>query len=182
VLQRRALCGGLGFASFSVFWAMLSFHLASIGHGSATAGLFGVIGLVGIAVAPVAGRLATGPRPSRINVGALLLTAASFAVFYLGARSVAAMGAGVVLLDAGVQANQLTNQTVIYGLRPELRSRMNALYMVIYFAGGAAGTLAATAAWTRGGWPLVCATGAACALLGILPIARERLDYASSSG
>jgi predicted MFS family arabinose efflux permease len=174
VLRTRAMVGACGFASFSVFWAMLSYHLATFGYGSATAGLFGAVGIVGVLVAPIAGRLATGPRPERLNVGSLLATAASFVVFALGARSLVAIGAGVVLLDAGVQVNQLTNQTVIYGLRPELRSRLNAVYMVAYFIGGSLGTVASAVAWSRGGWPAVCATGGAFALLGLVPLMLPR--------
>ncbi|AKU99260.1 Major facilitator superfamily (MFS_1) transporter [Labilithrix luteola] len=174
VLRRRALVGALGFASFSVFWSMLSFQLAQIGYGSATAGVFGAIGIVGVFVAPVAGRFATGDRPSRINVAALLLTAASFGLFALSGHSLVLIGLGVVLLDAGVQASHLTNQTVIFGLAPALRSRINALYMVTYFAGGALGTVAASYAWSEGKWPAVCLTGAAFALAAMLPLIGER--------
>lgn len=172
-LRRRAVVGAFGFASFSVFWSMLSYHLKGLGHGSGTAGMFGAIGIVGVLVAPFVGGLATGPRPSRINVGALLLCAASFAVFFFGASSLIAIGVGVVLLDAGVQANLLTNQTVIYGLDPALRSRINAVYMVGYFLGGAAGTVAGALAWSGGGWRAVCATGAVLSLAGILPLLRR---------
>lgn len=173
VLRTRALVGGLGFASFSVFWAMLSYHLASFGHGSGTAGLFGAVGIAGVLVAPIAGRYATGPHPARLNIGALLSMAASFALFAVGSHSLVAIGAGVVLLDAGAQASQLTNQTVIYGLRPELRSRMNAVYMVVYFLGGSLGTVASAVAWSLGGWPVVCAVGGVFALLGMVPLAFE---------
>ena len=173
VLRRRAFVGAMGFGAFSVFWSMLSFELAEHGHGSATAGLFGVIGVAGILVAPVADRLAMKSRPSLLNVGALALVAASFLVFHVGAASLVAIGAGVVLLDAGSQASHLTNQTVLYGLAPELRSRLNALYMMAYFAGGGAGTAAASVAWSLGKWPLVCAAGAAFAIAGALPVLRE---------
>jgi len=125
-------------------------------------------------IAPLAARWAAGKRPTRINVIALLATAASFVVFYWGAHSLLAISMGVVLLDAGVQANQLTNQTVIFGLAPELRSRINALYMVGYFAGGALGTALASAAWSLGAWPAVCACGGILALLGTLPLVGER--------
>ena len=179
-LQRRAVVGALGMGSFSVFWSMLSFHLADLGHGSATAGMFGAIGVVGIFVAPVAGRLAIGPNPSRLNLLGLAVAALSFLVFVLGASSLVAIGIGVVLLDAGVQASHLTNQTVIFGMRPELRSRLNALYMVAYFAGGALGTFAASIAWAHGKWAMVCATGAAFALGGMLPLIRERTSARAS--
>ena len=64
----------------------------------------------------------------------------------------------------------LTNQTVLFGLRPELQSRINALYMVSYFAGGALGTFFGSLAWSHGGWQAVCLTGAAFSLLGMLPL------------
>jgi predicted MFS family arabinose efflux permease len=170
ILRRRALVGALGMASFSVFWSMLSFQVGVLGYGSAVAGLFGVVGLVGVVVAPIAGRLAVGPAPERINWLGLAIAASSFLVFWLGARSLYAIGAGVVLLDAGVQASHLTNQTVIFGLAPALQSRLNALYMVSYFAGGALGTFTAAVAWSLYGWPAVCGLGAAYALAGMLPL------------
>lgn len=173
VLRRRAVVGALGFASFSVFWSTLSFQLERVGYGSATAGTFGIIGIAGVLVAPVAARHATGKNPARLNVLALWATTASFAVFLFGARSLIVIGVGVILLDAGVQANHLTNQTVIFGLAPELRSRLNALYMVIYFAGGALGTALAAGAWSIGAWPAVCTIGGALALLGMVPLLGE---------
>ncbi len=172
-LRRRALVGALGMGSFSLFWSMLSFHLGTLGHGSAVTGMFGAIGVVGVVVAPIAGRLAVGRAPARINVLGLGVAALSFLVFFLGAGSLVAIGAGVVLLDAGVQASHLTNQTVIFGLAPELRNRLNALYMVAYFVGGALGTFAASIAWSLGGWPAVCALGASFALIGIVPLLAE---------
>ncbi len=173
VLRRRALVGALGFGSFSVFWSMLSFELATQGHGSAAAGLFGVVGIAGIVAGPMAARFAVGAKPARLNVVSLLAVALSFLVFWAGVRSLVVIGIGVVLLDAGAQASHLTNQTVIFGLRPDLRNRLNALYMVTYFLGGALGTGAASLAWSLGRWPLVCATGAAFALAALLPLAGE---------
>ena len=172
-LRRRALVGGLGFASFSVFWSMLSFQLDALGHGSGAAGVFGAVGIVGVFVAPLAARRATGERPARLNIIALAATAASFVVFFVGGQSLVAIGAGVILLDAGVQASHLTNQTVIFGLAPELRSRINSLYMVGYFVGGAVGTVLAAAAWSVGGWTAVCLLGGVLALLAMLPLRAE---------
>jgi len=172
VLRRRCVVGGLGFASFSVFWSTIAFHLAHgpIGGDSATAGMLGVLGLTGIIVAPIAGRLAVRVPPTGVNLVALAVILAAFAVFAGMPGSLIAIGAGVILLDAGTQANQLTNQTVIYGLAPAERSRINAIYMVAYFLGGALGTALAAQAWQRGGWLAVCATGAGFALLAMLPL------------
>ena len=56
------------------------------------------------------------------------------------------------------------------GLAPELRSRINSLYTVGYFVGGAVGTVVASVAWSAFGWPAVCLLGGAFALLAMLPL------------
>jgi predicted MFS family arabinose efflux permease len=173
VLRRHSLVGACGFASFSVFWSTLSFHLERLGHGSSTAGLFGVIGVVGIAAAPIVGRLSGTVRPTHINVAGLVCVVLGFGVLGAGNASLLALGLGVVLLDVGVQASHLANQTIIFGLNPALRNRINAVYMVSYFIGGALGTIAAAAVWERWGWMGVSVLGAGFAGLGLLPLTRR---------
>jgi predicted MFS family arabinose efflux permease len=170
VLRRHSLVGACGFASFSVFWSTLSFHLERLGHGSGMAGMFGVIGVAGIVAAPIVGRLSGKVRPTRINAVGLVAVMLGFAVFAGGGASLVALGIGVVLLDAGVQASHLSNQTIIFGLDPALRNRINAVYMVSYFIGGAAGTIAAAATWERWGWAGVCLLGAAFSGAGLVPL------------
>ncbi len=174
LLRLHAIVGAMGFAAFSAFWSTLSFHLETLGYGSRTAGLFGIVGVSGIAAAPIAGRLAGRVRPQLINLVGLFAAALGFAVFASAPRSLVVLGLGIVLLDGGVQASHLANQTVIIGLAPERRNRLNAVYMVSYFAGGALGTAIASAAWSRGGWRAVCGTGAGLALAGTLPLVRAR--------
>ena len=52
----------------------------------------------------------------------------------------------------GTQGMQITNQAIIYALRPDARSRINSAYMVCYFLGGAIGSLAAGAVYGTHGW------------------------------
>ena len=68
---------------------------------------------------------------------------------------------GVILLDVGVQSAHISNQTLIFSLVPEARSRLNTVYMTAYFIGGSVGSVAGGLAWTHGGWPGVCLVGAA---------------------
>jgi predicted MFS family arabinose efflux permease len=173
VLRSCCLVGALTFASFSTFWSTLAFHIAhsSIGGGSTTTGLLGGLGVAGFIVAPIAGRLAMRMSPARVNLGALVIVAVSFAVF-AATESLIAIGIGVVLLDAGTRAGQLTNQTVIYGLAPSERNRINAIFMVTYFLGGSLGTALAAQALRFGGWPAVCGTGGALALAAMIPLRR----------
>jgi len=172
VLRRHALVGGCGFAAFSVFWTTLAFHLHQLspGYGSGVAGMFGLIGVTGALVAPLAGRLADRVAAPLLNGGALLLVLLAFLLMGLTGTTLLGLALGVVLLDAGVQASHLSNQTRIYALHPDLRNRLNAVYMVTYFLGGAAGSALGGYAWQHAGWPAVCAVGTGFAVAGILAL------------
>jgi len=174
LLRRHALVGACGFAAFSAFWSTLSFHLARLGHGSETAGSFGIIGLSGVIAAPIVGRLSGRVPPTRINLLGHAAMALSFLVFAAAPASLAAIALGVILLDVGVQASHLANQSVLFGLDPSLRNRINAVYMVAYFAGGSLGTLLASLAWQHHAWLGVCTLGTSAALAGMLPVLRAR--------
>jgi len=69
---------------------------------------------------------------------------------------IAALVVGVIVLDMGAQMIQVANQTRIFGLVPSARSRINTVYMTVYFAGAAAGSALATIAWTHWNWNGVC--------------------------
>jgi MFS family permease len=68
----------------------------------------------------------------------------------------AALVVGVVVLDMGAQMTQVANQTRIFGLVPSARSRINTVYMTVYFTGAAAGSALATIAWVHWRWNGVC--------------------------
>lgn len=158
-LRLSMALGFLVFAAFSAFWATLAFHLAGpkFGLGPAAAGLFGLYGAPGAILAPVAGRLSDRLGSFRVNSLSLLAVAAAFVIGgWVGAFSLAALIFTVNLLDFGLQSGQIANQTRIFALGDDIRARVNTLYMVATFGGGAVGSLAGTFAWTLGGWPGVC--------------------------
>ncbi|RKG66052.1 MFS transporter [Corallococcus sp. CA054B] len=185
VLRLHALLGGLTFGAFSAFWATLALYLRSLpGHYDAqVAGLFGVVGVAGAVIAPLVGRFADKGAGRRINALAIAVLLASFVVLWLWGHSLWGIALGVVLLDLGAQANQIANQARVYSLRPDARSRLNTLYMVTYFVGGAAGAWAGMSAWTRAGWPGVCAVGAAMSLTALVAVlwGARRLPAAQAS-
>ncbi|QQR44655.1 MFS transporter [Myxococcus xanthus] len=174
VLRLHAVLGALSFGAFSVFWSTLALYLQSLPqkYDAQVAGLFGVVGVAGAAVAPLVGRYADKRGDRRINGAAIVVLLLSFVVMWPLGRWLWGMALGVVLLDLGVQANQISNQTRVYSLRPEARSRLNTLYMVTYFAGGAAGSWLGTFAWTHWGWSGVCASGAALCVVALLALKR----------
>ncbi len=161
LLRRAALVGGSMFASFSVFWTTLVFLLEGppYHYGSDVAGFFGLIGACGALAAPLAGRAADTRGPDyAIGIG-IGLSGLAFGILLPGSTWVAALVAGVVLLDVGVQATHISNQSRVFSLIPEARSRLNTVYMTGYFIGGAAGSLVGGWAWAAAGWPGVCAAG-----------------------
>lgn len=162
LLRRRALYGGLSFAMFSVLWTSLAFLLSGspYHYGEATIGLFGLVGASGAGMAMLAGRLADRGWANRLTGGTTALLLLSFVLLWLGGHSLPALIAGIVLLDVGSQGIHITNQSEIYKLRPEARSRINSFYMTSYFIGGALGSAASAFTYARWHWSGVCLLGA----------------------
>jgi predicted MFS family arabinose efflux permease len=162
VLRRRAWHGACAFAAFSVLWTTLAFLLSGspYRYSNAVIGLFGLVGAGGIAAANLAGKLADSARATATTIGTGVLLAGSFALLWAGRTSLAALIIGIVVLDIGTQGMQITNQAVIYALRPDARSRINSAYMVCYFLGGAVGSVSAGALYGTHGWAGVCLLGA----------------------
>jgi predicted MFS family arabinose efflux permease len=168
VIRDAALLGALTFASFSAFWTTLAFRLQEppLHSGSAVAGAFGLIGIVGAAAAPLAGRLADKRSPRRTVGIALLGNIGAWIVLLLFGHTLAGIAVGVLLLDAATQAAQVSNQARVYALPAAAHSRFNTIYMVLYFVGGAAGSALSVIAWDAYRWNGVCAVA-----LGALAIA-----------
>ena len=163
VLRERSLYGALAFAAFSVLWTGLTFVLSAPPYcfSESRIGLFGLAGAAGAFSASGAGRLADSGR-TRFATGLFgAAIAASYGLIWLGGHNLAAMIAGVILLDIGVQGLHITNQGVIYRGNADARSRVTTVYLTSYFIGGALGSTLASASYARGGWPAVSACGAA---------------------
>ena len=163
VIRDAALLGALTFAAFSAFWTTLAFRLQEppLHSGSAVAGAFGVIGLVGAAVAPIAGRRADRRRPRETIGLALLGNIAAWLVLLLLGHTLWGIAIGVLLLDAATQAAQVSNQARVYALPVEAHGRFNTIYMVCYFIGGSLGSAVAVLAWDAFRWTGVCAVALA---------------------
>jgi predicted MFS family arabinose efflux permease len=173
LLRESSLIGALVFASFSCFWTTLAYLLSShYGLGAGVAGSFGLVGAAGALVAPIAGKLADKRGTRSVLTLGITALAGSYALLWAGERSgltfglhIAVLLVGVILLDIGAQLTQVGNQTRIFGLVPSARSRLNTVYMTVYFAGAAAGSALSTVAWGRWKWDGVC--GMALGLIAI---------------
>jgi predicted MFS family arabinose efflux permease len=177
LLRESSLIGALIFASFSCFWTTLAFLLSNhYGLGAGVAGSFGLVGAAGAMVAPLAGRLSDKRGTRWVLTVAMTLLALSYILLWAGeatrmplAVHIAVLVVSVIVLDLGAQLAQVANQTRIFGLVPSARSRLNTVYMTIYFAGGALGSALSTVAWERWRWNGVCALA-----LGLIAVATLR--------
>ncbi|MDT3403000.1 MFS transporter [Mucilaginibacter terrae] len=169
-LRIAALRGALCFACFSAFWTTLVFLLREppFNEGSAVAGAFGLIGAFGALAASLIGRLSDKSNPDRLITYTLLLLLVSFIIFFAFSHSMAGLIVGVILMDMGVQATHISNQSIIFGLNPSARNRINTVYMVSYFAGGSAGTFLASRVWGTFHWPGVCVIGITLSVIVLL--------------
>lgn len=160
-LRQVSFVAGMFFASFSVFWTTLIFllEIPPYHYGSQVAGLFGLVGATGACVAPFAGRASDRKSPRYVVFIALFLVLAAYTAFWVLGYHLWGLIIGVILLDAGVQAAQVANQSRVLSLRPESRNRVNAVYMIAYFSGGSVGSLVGAWAWERWSWHGVCTSG-----------------------
>lgn len=164
LLREAGVLGALSFGAFSCFWTTLAYLLYShYGMGPGVAGTFGMVGAAGALVAPFAGWLAD-KRGTRfvVTVAGAVLTGSFVWLWWTDRWRVSTawhlglLVVGVVVLDLGQQMMQVGNQTRIFGLGSQVRSRLNTIYMVMYFIGGALGSALSGWAWWRWGWNGVC--------------------------
>ena len=164
VLRWSALSGGLLFGTFSAFWATLDFLLESPAYhlgpklGPQIAGLFGLVGAVGALAASFAGRLADRFSPRAIVGSMTFVTLLAYGIFAGFGYHLVGLILGVIVLDWGVQAGHVANQTRVYALLPNAHSRLNTVYMSTYSSAARSARIWRFAA---GDWR----GGAACAKL-----------------
>nr|WP_233175740.1 MFS transporter [Dyella sp. ASV24] len=162
-IRESMMVQALLWACFNAFWVNLAALLANgPWHlGSAWAGGFGIIGAAGALAASLGGRASDRRGPRRV-VGASIGIVTLAYVLLAGANSsLALLVVGVVVLDIGVQAGLVSNQTRAFAVDPKAQGRINSLYMTATFFGGAVGTIASGWLMTRFGWGGVVGFGIA---------------------
>jgi predicted MFS family arabinose efflux permease len=168
-LQLASLRGALCFACFSAFWTTLVFLLKQqFNQGSDVAGAFGLVGAFGAIAAGLMGRLSDKMDAYKLSTITLFLLLLSFIIFLFSANNIAGLILGVIIMDLGVQATHISNQAIIFSLNPAARNRINTIYMVSYFIGGALGTFLATRVWGTYNWAGVCAIGITLSVITII--------------
>ncbi len=160
-LRRSSIVGACLFGGFSAFWTTLVFFLESdtYHYQSDVAGLFGLVGATGAFAASFAGKSADRKGPDYALTLGILLFLGGYLLLGFGGYHLVGLIAGVVILDVGQQMAHISNQTRVFSLRPEARSRLNTVYMTACFIGASAGSFLGGLAWDHFQWPGVCAVG-----------------------
>jgi predicted MFS family arabinose efflux permease len=188
VLRRRALTAAFGLAAFSVFWTAVALRLAAapFGFDQRHVALFALAGASGAVVAPFAGRAGDRGWSRPLLIGAHLITILAFGLAWLADHlgdgllpALMLLVLAAIVVDVGVVGDQTLGRRAVNLLAPEARGRVNALFVGIFFLGGAAGSGVAGFAWAQGGWPLVCAAGA---VFGSLSLISDLLGGSSQDG
>jgi hypothetical protein len=93
---------------------------------------------------------------------------AAWLVMALGVWSIAAIVLGTVLLDIGLRAAMVANQTLINSAVPDSRGRANTLFGLHVWSGNAVGAYLASLAFAQLGWLAVCSVAIVAMTIAVL--------------
>ena len=154
-LQHFTFSGAFWFASFNALWATLAIYVRDdpFNYNAQQAGLFGVIALAGVIGAKSSGKWVNKVGSKALIMIALLLGAIGFAITGLFNGNLASLVIGIILIDFAIFSAQVANQVRIFSIDPTAQSRINAVYMLGYYMGGALGSIVGVKAFAVYQWP-----------------------------
>lgn len=161
VLRVASLTGFLMFAAFSALWGSLAALLEQppYHYGSDLVGAFGFVGIAGLLASPWIGRMVDRMGSRVVLTAGAAIVLVGFALVTGAATHIGWLIAAAVLLDVGNRAGLVSNQSRIYALSAEARSRLNTVFMTSYFLGGATGAGVAALLTQHFGWNGLAACG-----------------------
>lgn len=177
VLRTRSIYGALSFGMFSAFWASAALLLSKppYSFNNAVIGMFGLIGVAGAFGANLAGRRADKGHARSSTLLFVLAALLAYVALTVQPEVLFVLIPAVLLLDLGVQGIHVTNQTLVFSLHEQARSRLSSAYMTSFFIGGAVASTLSTIAFSQGGWTWVGSLGIVMALASVGLWLRENL-------
>ncbi len=165
-----ALCQAFGTGSFTVLWIGISFHMQGPAFGWRSDGVGGLalIGAAAAVCASLVGGIADRKGPRRSLLLALSAVLLAWGLLAAVGDTVAGVIVGMIVLDMGATAADISNRTVIFSLQADIRTRLATIYMVGKFGGAGVMAWLAGLVWSVGDWPAICALGATSAALAVI--------------
>lgn len=165
-LSIRAYAGAGAFASMSVIFSTIAVYLSSdqFKLQDMWIGMVSLVGVFGALSAQFVGKYADrgyGTLFTFMGCGFLIL---SWILFYYSSHTILLYLIGFATTNLGLAFVHSCNQNIIFRIRPNAKSRLNAIYMTLYFGGAASGSAIGTYAWNHGGWLYTCIAGISLAL------------------
>jgi predicted MFS family arabinose efflux permease len=179
ILRRRSLYHAALSGAFSLFWTTVPLLLAGPAFRLSQGGiaLFGLAGVAGAIAAPVTGRIADRGWSRPASVFAIAAAAGAFLLTHIAQQgsplSLGLLVAAAIVLDFGVSANMTLGQRAIFSLGAEFRSRLNGIYMTMFFSGGAIGSALGGWSYAHGGWNMASWFGFALPVAALLYLLTE---------
>jgi predicted MFS family arabinose efflux permease len=169
VLRGTIAMGFLMYAVMMGLWTVFAFHVRDLGYGSDVVGYIGLVSIFGALIAARVGRLAD--IYGTLTTGSIgwFVASLAFLVFLFAGGSLTGVTVGMGMFLIGAQTTQLSNLARIFAISDDARSRLNTLYMLLQYVGGAYGSLVCTWVFPANGWTGVCLVCLAhLALIGLL--------------
>ena len=169
-LRIYSIRAAFGFGSMIAIWSCLAFHLAAppFHANSDMVGMLGLCGIAGAIAASGMGKLVSKFGIRNFSLAGAGMQIAAWAVALIFRDTYIGLITAIVLVDIGLQCQQLSNQSGCIQEIPQAANRVNTIFMTTYFIGGSLGTFFAGMAWTHASWLGVCLVGVTFALISLL--------------
>ena len=160
-LVLRSLIGGFVFAAMSILFSTIALLLTSEIYQlpDVLVGVIPLIGVFGALSTQYVGKLADRGYTTVLTWTGCAIMAISWYFLYLGGQHLLNYIIGYGLINLGLAVVHSSNQNIIFRIRPDAKSRINSIYMTMYFIGGACGSALGVYAWHHGGWNMSCLVG-----------------------
>ena len=158
-----------GFGSMMAIWSCLAFHLAQppFRAGSDMVGMLGLCGIMGAVAASGIGKQVPKFGIRKFSLFGAGMQIIAWGIALLFGDTYAGLIAAIILVDIGLQCQQLSNQSGCLQEIPHASNRANTIFMTTYFIGGSLGTFCAGYLWNRANWLGVCIVGITFAFISL---------------
>lgn len=162
----RSFTGAFAFASMSVLFSTIALLLKSkFALSDMLVGIVTLVGVFGALSTKKIGQFADRGFTQKITLLGLFILAISWIFLYFGKYSLMSYILGFGVINLGLALVHTSNQNIIFRLKEDAKSRINSIYMTMYFLGGATGSALGVYAWRHGGWDTSCIVGFSLVLL-----------------